>query len=646
MWRNAVNYYNGYSQIGDLIVLGSCISFMMLIKFSYMKKSKPFQIYKMIIHTLMFSAIFRVNYYSLLNRYAGGENISVLLIKLLRFASYGMMFTTLFLFFVYMLEPLHIEHWVAMQHLKFLSLFLFFTIGYGVYEVIKGYNIERIGLYTNIKENNTVYFVMYFVFVALIAWMLFYYRKRIFKQIILGVGSVCIISLFFIIVQYLHNSVSYTLATFLFPLFALLYMIHANPYDIEIGTVDNKAFYTLINDCKKTGHGLIFAQIYFPAFEKSTMEYPDNLRSDIRDLFNKHFKQIILFQISAGRIVLTADYSKNPNVTTKMSAFFEEFDRLLSRAELSYKLIALKSKTVYTRANDYMGVFKYSGSLIQDNTCHLITEGEEKAYFDRQKILKELEDISNKGDINDERIIVYCQPVFNIQTQCYDTAEALMRLLPPLDWDTNETVITPDRFIALSEKHGYIHHMGFVMLNKVCQHIKELRKRGCKINRISVNFSVSDFRSSSFVSDILEIIQNVGISEDSIAIEITETQNEKDFYILKDKMTELKKHGIKFYLDDFGTGYSNYERIMELPFDIIKFDRSLVTACSLNNKSEIMVKNMAKMFCKMHLSVLYEGIETEQDIQKCTNMNGEYLQGFHYSKPLPIKEMEQFFEKE
>ena len=115
--------------------------------------------------------------------------------------------------------------------------------------------------------------------------------------------------------------------------------------------------------------------------------------------------------------------------------------------------------------------------------------------------------------------------------------------------------------------------------------------------------------------------------------------------MVKEKIDVLKEQGMKFYLDDFGTGYSNLERIMELPFDIIKFDRSLVIACTTRSTSEMMVSYMARMFSEMKYSVLYEGVETEEDEEQCLKMSAKYLQGFKYSKPIPIENLKNYMDK-
>ena len=114
---------------------------------------------------------------------------------------------------------------------------------------------------------------------------------------------------------------------------------------------------------------------------------------------------------------------------------------------------------------------------------------------------------------------------------------------------------------------------------------------------------------------------------------------------MKERLNELRDSGIKFYLDDFGTGYSSFERIMKLPFDIIKFDRSLTVASGVDVKTETMVSYLAHMFTDMNYSVLYEGIEDENDEERCIAMFARYLQGYKYSKPIPIEQLTDYFVK-
>ena len=168
---------------------------------------------------------------------------------------------------------------------------------------------------------------------------------------------------------------------------------------------------------------------------------------------------------------------------------------------------------------------------------------------------------------------------------------------------------------------------------------------GFEVTRISVNVSALELRDQNFCTDIEQIISGCGVDYDRIAIELTESRNDSDFLLMKERIDELKENGITLYLDDFGTGYSNMERILELPFDIVKFDRSMVIAGSQNKRSEQILGSLANLFSKLNYSVLYEGVEDEKDEQMCKNLSASYLQGYKYSRPIPIDGLRDFLSR-
>nr|MCR5625690.1 EAL domain-containing protein [Lachnospiraceae bacterium] len=341
-----------------------------------------------------------------------------------------------------------------------------------------------------------------------------------------------------------------------------------------------------------------------------------------------------------GHIILVAETAKNPDYEERLKKMYENFKLQHERFQLDHKIVFLKSTEEIGKSNDYIALIQYLENRMNDQDLKYVDENDFKAYEKHKYILSQLEDISSTQDLNDPRIEVFCQPVLNTATGKFDTAEALMRLR------LEETgMVFPDQFIPIAEKYGYIHTLSFIILNKTCMEIRSLMREGYVLKRISVNFSMLDVRLTNFCDSIRRIISDCGIPFDKIAIELTESQNEKEFLIVKEKINELKQSGIKFYLDDYGTGYSNFDRIIALPFDIIKFDRSLVIASGKEAKSETMVSYLAHMFSDMNYSVLYEGVEDDRDEIMCRNMCGRYLQGYKYSKPIPIAELRNYFER-
>ena len=206
-------------------------------------------------------------------------------------------------------------------------------------------------------------------------------------------------------------------------------------------------------------------------------------------------------------------------------------------------------------------------------------------------------------------------------------------------------MVFPDQFIPLAEKHGYIHTLSKIILNKTCKQIKDIEAQGYQLERVSVNFSIVELREQNFCDDILQIMASNGMSYDKIAIELTESRNEKDFEMVKNIMRNLQGLGVRFYLDDFGTGYSNFERIIGLPIDIIKFDRSLTILAGKNEQSRFLVGSFSDIFKKSNYQILFEGVENEQDETQCKEMNALYLQGYKYSKPIPMEELTRFLKK-
>ena len=125
MLQDILTYYNRYSPVGDITVIGTCLCFLILISLSYIKKSRAFNIYRSIIYIILFATICRLGYYQSLNMLKEGVDIPFIYVKLLRFGFYALIFSTLFLFVIYMVEPLHIEHWVATRHVAVISIFYF-----------------------------------------------------------------------------------------------------------------------------------------------------------------------------------------------------------------------------------------------------------------------------------------------------------------------------------------------------------------------------------------------------------------------------------------------------------------------------------------------------------------------------------------
>ncbi len=634
----AITYYENYTPVGDVSVLGLCLVLLVLMKVAYNVHTKNYRILQAMIGSLMVTTISSMMYHILLNSLGEVAPIWIYLTRGLTHFGYLLI---LFLYVRYVMFPLQLDEregkvYVMIAH----AGLVFFTL----YDVIG--TVTKLGYYITadgeIHEGFIYLFVVsYFYFFVLIAWLLLVYRGRIIRQLLYGIMGTFLISITMMGIQGSHRQMSFTSVCFLFPILTLFYMIHSNPYNIEIGSVNVDAFEDMITYANRRHEERYLMCLYMPGFEGTGKHYPPEIQQLVRAFAHEFFKGAVLFQISNGRMALVITTKKNPDYIEGGRRMLENFYEAYKKFQLDYKIVYLPTEERISAKHDYIRFLQFVESKMEINSVMIAGEQEFADFHRMNYVLSQLDDIKKTGNLNDPRIEVFCQPVLNIATGKYDTAEALMRMRLP------ETgMVFPDVFIPIAEEYNFIHMLSLIILFKTCLHIKKMLARGYHVQRISVNFSVGELREPSFCDDIKRIIKDVGIPNDKIAIEITESQNESEFRFVKERINELRKDGIKFYLDDFGTGYSNFERIMELPFDIIKFDRSLVIACGEDEKSEKMVSHLAGMFAALDYSLLYEGVETEEDEKKCIRMCAKYLQGYKYSKPVPIEELTDWFEKE
>ena len=633
-------FFDNYSLVGDIIVIATVVVMTILIFTSFVKRTRSFLLFLSMIFLIVVASFSNILYHLL---FMDMVSVNNLIIYVFRYLFHFSLYLFLLFYILYVADILQLE-----KHRKiwFSLLGIFGVVAMMVVELIgsiKGFGF-RIGVQGATKgavlEGFNLFIIGYVYFCLVIIYMMFRYKDRLFGQIMSGFYGTMVVSFILVALQVRSGQTSFITASFAFPLLAMMYLIHSNPYDLRVGSISSGALEDLVKYYYEHGREFIIMTLYLRRFDEEEQKFPESINKTIRQFAGKFFKGAVLFQVSNGHVILMADKRKNPDFENKTNKLLNDFLEQYEIYHFDYKIVIGDSLEEISRRNEYISFIKHIYTMMPENDVHFI-EYEDVTDFNKEKyILDELGDIYRRRDLNDSRVSVYCQPVLNRKTGKYDTAEALMRLsLPQIG------LVFPNQFIQLAEQNNYIHVLSLIILNKTCAEIKRLLSEGYELSRISINISVLEMRDDNFCSDIKKIISDSGIPEDKIAIEITESQNENDFYIMKSRINELKCFGIKFYLDDFGTGYSNLERIMELPFDIIKFDRSLVIASGDSRKSEKMVGNLAHMFSDMDYSVLYEGVENDMDEERCINMSAVYLQGYKYSRPIPMEQLSEFFEK-
>ena len=231
--------------------------------------------------------------------------------------------------------------------------------------------------------------------------------------------------------------------------------------------------------------------------------------------------------------------------------------------------------------------------------------------------------------LESDRVEVYYQPLYSITDNCFTEVEALMRLR-----DENDNFLSPEEFIPIAEETGLIVEIGYVVLKKVCEYIRNLLQQGIEIQAVSINLSIVQLMREDMVPRVLQIVHANGISPSRLIFEITESILVSNYAVLSDRIKKLSEEGIRFALDDFGTGYSNLTHVIDLPFHVVKIDKSLIWDSMKNPRCYIMVRDMAKIFKNINLMVTAEGVETQEHDHFVRLCGCDRIQGFRYARPL------------
>ena len=617
-----------YTPVGDISAMTLCILMLLLLIQTYIHRDRNFTMLLGMLITAVTAASSNIISHMLMN-----DPMSHLL------PLYGtrLLSHLLLAFLLYMkLSYLYIPFWIpadTKRNYRWISMGL---IAAATAADVCG-TIFRFNFYadwTGVHAGFDYFFALYIIFILSALYLIIRYRECVIRQVTAGLLSSELLALLILSVQQFFSQESYTSISCLLPIIGIIFIFHPYPFDLSTGTATENRFYRSLEAAHKYDQPLVIISCLVPNFSRVLLESKE-LRYEYYQFSRQQKFRSVLYRLESGRLVLT--FPKTNDDTVSAEGLLEQFKETHEKLNLDYKIIITQTNPDIRKSEDYIRLLEETERVMPLNSVHQIESVDLERFYGNSYILSELEDIATRKKLDDERVLVYCQPVFNINTGTYDTAEALMRLrLPQIG------MVFPDQFIPIAEQTGYIHTLSLIILNKTCAAIRSLLESGYDIQRVSVNFSVLDIRYDSFCRDVQQIITYNQIPFHKIAIEITESRSEADFNIMKSKVLELQKLGIKFYLDDFGTGYSNFERIMEIPFDIIKFDRSMTIESAKNETSFYMVSTFAKMFSELHYTILFEGIENDADENNCVRMSAEYLQGYKYSKPIPIEQLSDF----
>ena len=215
-------------------------------------------------------------------------------------------------------------------------------------------------------------------------------------------------------------------------------------------------------------------------------------------------------------------------------------------------------------------------------------------------------------------------------------AEALLRWQHP-----QRGLIPPGKFISVAEETGLIVPIGDWVLRTACaQLVAWTADPRTAALTLAVNVSASQFRQPDFVAQVLSVVKLSGVQPSRLKLELTESMLVKDIEDVVQKMTALQTHGVGFSLDDFGTGFSSLSYLKRLPLGQIKIDQSFVRDLSTDSSDMAIVRTLISLGKSLGLSVIAEGVETEDQHAWLRDNDCHFFQGYLFGKPVPLEQFE------
>ncbi|MCA0464375.1 bifunctional diguanylate cyclase/phosphodiesterase [Clostridioides difficile] len=294
---------------------------------------------------------------------------------------------------------------------------------------------------------------------------------------------------------------------------------------------------------------------------------------------------------------------------------------------------------------DNLGYKSINSIMDKANIAHKVskTRGISSTVWYNENLLKQLQMENSIYNymykaIENEEFHMYLQPKFQISSLNVVSAEALVRWFSP-----ELGFLSPDEFIPLFEKSGFIIELDFYMLKKACSFVKKtFMKKNQYTYPIAVNFSRVTIYQNSFYQRFLDTVKEYEIPFKYIEIEVTESAFNEISQPVISILEELKKLGFLILMDDFGSGYSSLSLLCSLSINGLKLDKSLLKETFNREKVYSIIQCIIEMSHRIGMSVVCEGIETKKDLEFLNTVKCDVGQGFYFSKPIEEKE---FFNK-
>jgi len=357
------------------------------------------------------------------------------------------------------------------------------------------------------------------------------------------------------------------------------------------------------------------------------------------DLLLRELSELLVSEIKEGHVYHNKDdrfliLTAAEGIDEKIEEIHEKFVNLAQNeaVDLQFGLYQILDDdqnimTIAHRANQAMKEIGHDRRVYVKKYDPAVEEEDlEESYF-----------LNNFSRAMDEGwLTAYFQPICSAKDGKTASYEALAR------WqDPEKGLVSPATFIPVIEKHHLTYYLDMYILCEVVAKLQQWKKRGLDLKPVSVNLAHEDFEMPNLVEKINNLVIGAGLSRSLIKIEITERDLSNNTSRLKEQIDQLHSYGFEVWMDDFGSGYSSLNALNDYNFDLVKIDMVFVRHLDDGQLNRLLIPEIAKVAHKLGLTVLAEGVETEEQRDFLQEAGCDLLQGLLFSKPVELDENQQ-----
>ena len=372
-----------------------------------------------------------------------------------------------------------------------------------------------------------------------------------------------------------------------------------------------------------------------------------------------------LFHVDTGNVILRAagDYFKtslNPRTSISCRADADHFILCIPSAELEIDKIIkdlderIQSLHISHNILFFAGIYTVENiNLPINQMCDRASMALRRikgsyltryAYYDAKMRDQMIEELLISGNLEiallEHQFTIFLQPIFDPRRNIVVSAEALVRWFHPV-----HGMVSPGKFIPVCERNGFIVRLDRFVWEEVCRFQRKRLDEKKTIVPISVNLSRLNFYSLDLPDFLTSLMEKYELEPWMLKLEVTESAYTDNQLQLLDMISTFKGLGFSVLMDDFGSGYSSLNMLKDMPLDTLKVDMAFIRELEKSKRVAVILKFIVELAEELGMSVVVEGVETQKQCDYVASLGEVAIQGYFFSRPLPIPDYEKLLDK-